>query len=100
MSVRQSIIFWILLPILVTALLLAFVEVSGRFFGGELSNSAVGIMFLTAFVPIVAAHLAFLSAITGLVLFPFGLRADNKLMISILLGLAFGVFMLHKMYLT
>ncbi|HYD61041.1 MAG TPA: hypothetical protein VEC35_11830 [Noviherbaspirillum sp.] len=98
-SVRHAIMFWILVPLFITLALLIFVEVSGRFFVNSLSDSAAGIMFLAAFVPIAAAHLSLVSAIAGLVLLLFGLRADKKLILSILLGISFGIVMLHNIYL-
>ncbi len=98
-SIRQSVMFWIIAPLLVTLVLIGFVEISGRFFSQEVSGSASGIMFLAAFVPLIAAHLSFLSAVIGLSLLFFGLTADRRLMMAIVLGLAFGSFMLHKIYL-
>jgi len=98
-SIRQSVMFWTIAPFLVTLVFLVFVEVSGRFFSQGLSDSAAGIMFLAAFVPPIAAHLSFLSAVIGLVLLLFGLTADRRLIVSIFLGLAFGTFMLHRIYL-
>jgi hypothetical protein len=98
-AMRQSVMFWTIAPLLVTLVLIAFVEISGRFFSQGLSHSAAGIMFLAAFVPPIAAHLSFLSAVIGLILLLFGLTAERRLMMSILLGLAFGTFMLHRIYL-
>jgi hypothetical protein len=99
-SIRQSVIFWAVSPIIVTLLVVVFIEISGRFFSEQLANSATGIMFIAAFVPLIAAHLSFFSAAAGLILLPFGLTANRGLIVSILLGLIFGVFMLHKIYLS
>lgn len=97
--IRQSVIFWTIVPFVATLVLVIFVEISGRFFSTEFSDGAAGIMFLAALVPQVAAHLSFLSAIIGVILLPFGLLVDKKLVTSLVLGLAFGIFMLHKIYL-
>ena len=102
LRVRSSIMFWIIAPFLASILLVAFIEITGRFFlrGGVVGGSASGILLLSGLVPIFSAHLAFLAAIFGVIGLFFGLPPDRKFLITILIGLAFGAFMLHGIYLS
>ncbi len=97
---RQAIMFWIIVPIIITIALVAFIEIAGRLLGGDFFANAGGIMLLAGIVPIAAAHVAFLSAIAGVVGLFLGLPLDRKFIISLIAGLAFGIFMLHRIYLS
>jgi hypothetical protein len=65
-----------------------------RFF----DNSALGIGFLLAIVPILSAHLVFIAAMFGLIGLFVGLPKDRKFLAIIFLGLVIGVAILHKVY--
>jgi hypothetical protein len=98
--IRQTIMFWIVVPVLITIVFVTFIEITGRFFRGDVFGNAAGIIFLSGLVPIFAAHVAFLSAIFGVIGLFFGLQLDRKFLMSLLVGLAFGAFMLHRIYLS
>ena len=98
--IRRAIIFWIFAPILLSIVLIGFVEITGRFFQDNiaLAGNAWGVIFLSAIIPILAAHIAFVAAVLGLIGLFFGCPRDRNLIISIIIGFLFGFIMLYKIY--
>ena len=98
-SFRAGVILFALLPILTTVVLVGFVEVSGRFFLDSVSGGAAGIVLVASVLPLVAAHVSLLSAVLGSLLLPFGYRKDRPLVMAIIAGFLFSIFVLHRIYL-
>lgn len=85
---------------LVTALLLALVEIGGRVFSDVQSvmQGLAGMVVLASIATVISGHFVFFASVLGLAGLLFGLRADKTFLIAISIGLVFGAFILYPIY--
>jgi hypothetical protein len=101
-SIRYWVLFWIVGPLLVTALLMLIVAVGGYVAGpnaqGVLARLAFGAGFFAMLAPVIAAHVVTVGAIVGLFGVVAGVRPDWKLLAAIAVGLFAGPMVLYRLY--
>lgn len=101
-SIRYWVLFWIVGPLVVTALLMLILAVGGYVAGpnaqGSLASFAFAAGFLAMLAPVIAAHVITVAAIVGVFGIAVGVRPDLKLLIAIVAGLIAGTGVLYRLY--
>ncbi len=101
-QLRYWILFWIAVPIGAAATLYALFALLGLFIGPHapdwLAGLGFGLTFLTLVVSVAAAHAVVTTAIAGLCAIAVGLRADWRLLLAIVVGVAAGTPVLYRLY--